>query len=101
METTACVFSHPVQLSVTLWTVACLSIGVSQQEYWSGLAFPPLGDLPDPGIEPTSPALQVDSFTTEPPGKPETGDADKSTHTAKNFLAQNVNSAEKLCTKLS
>ena len=94
-----CSLTH-VQLSVT---VSCLSIGFSQQGYCSGLAFPPLGDLPDPGIEPTSPALQVDSFTTEPPGKPdiETGDADKSTHTAKNFLAQNVNSAEKLCTKLS
>ena len=90
-----------VQLFVTLWTVACLSMGFSQQEYWSGLTFLLLGDLPHPGIKPTSPALQVDSFITEPPGKPdmETRDADKSTHTAKNFLAQNVNSAEKLCTK--
>ena len=45
----------------------------SRQEYWSGLPCPPLGDLPDPGIEPTSPtspALQVDSLTAEPPGKP-------------------------------
>ena len=41
-----------------------------RKEYWNGLPFPPPGDLPDPGIEPTSPALQVDSFTTEPPGKP-------------------------------
>ena len=51
---------------VTPWTVACqvpLSLGFSRQEYWSGLAFPSLGDLPDPGIEPRSPALWTDSFT--------------------------------------
>ena len=44
-----------------------------RQEYWSGLPFPPPRDLRDPGIEPgspLSPALQADSFTTEPPGKP-------------------------------
>ena len=40
------------------------------QEYWSGLTFPPLGDLPDPGTEPASPALQADFLTTEPPRKP-------------------------------
>ena len=51
---------------MTLWTVAHqapLSMGVSRQEYWSGLPFPPPGDLPDPGIEPASPtlpALQAD-----------------------------------------
>ena len=46
-----------VQLSVTLWTVAHqapLFMGFSMQEYWSGLPCPPPGDLPDPGIEPTS-----------------------------------------------
>ena len=37
------------------------------QEYWSGVPFPPLGDLPDPGIEPRSPAFQADSLTSEPP----------------------------------
>ena len=42
------------------------------QEYWSGLPFPSPGDLPDPGIEPRSPALQVDALTSEPPGKPRT-----------------------------
>ena len=41
------------------------------QEYWSGLPFPSPGDLPDPGIEPGSPALQADSLTSEPPGKPQ------------------------------
>ena len=38
-------------------------------EHWSGLPFPPPGDLPDPGIEPTSLALAGGYFTTEPPGK--------------------------------
>ena len=50
-----------------------LSMGLSRQEYWSGLPFTPLGDLLDPGIEPTfpaSPALAGGFFTTEPPGKP-------------------------------
>ena len=41
----------------------------SRQEYWSGLAFPSPGDLPDSGIKPGSPALQGDSLTSEPPGK--------------------------------
>ena len=41
-----------------------------RQEYWSGLPFPSLGDLPDTGIKPTSPALAGRFFTGEPPGKP-------------------------------
>ena len=44
------------------------SMGFSRQEYWSGLTFPSLGDLPDPGIEPRSPALQADALPSEPPG---------------------------------
>ena len=44
--------------------------GFSMQEYWSGLSCPPPGDLPNPGIEPKSPVLQVNSSLTEPPGKP-------------------------------
>ena len=59
---------------MTPWTVvACqapLSTGFSWQEYWSGLPFFSPGDLPDPGIEPRSPALQADSLPSEPPGKP-------------------------------
>ena len=50
-----------------------LSMECSRQEYWSGLPFPSPGDLPDPGIEPTSPvapALQGHSLSAEPPGKP-------------------------------
>ena len=60
-----------VQLFVTLWTVARqapLSVGFSRQEYWSGLPFPPPGDIPDPGTKPTSPALAGGFFTTELPG---------------------------------
>ena len=57
-------FSH-IQGFATLWTVARqapLSMGFSRQEYWSGLPCPPPGDLPDPGIEPRSHALQGNSF---------------------------------------
>ena len=58
-----------VWLSATLWTVthqAPLSVEFSRQEYWSGLPFPSAGDLPDPGIEPMSPALQAN--LSKPPG---------------------------------
>ena len=47
-----------------------LSMGFSRQERWSGLPFPSPGDLPNPGIEPGSPALQADTLSSEPPGKP-------------------------------
>ena len=47
-----------------------LFVEFSGQEYWSGLPFPSPGDLPVPGIEPRSPALQADSLLSEPPGKP-------------------------------
>ena len=50
-----------------------LSRGFSSQEYWSGLPFSSPGDLPQPGIEPVSPALQADSLPSEPPGKPPRG----------------------------
>ena len=62
-----------VRLFVTPWIVAYQappSMGFSRQEYWSGLPFPSPGDLPDPRIEPWSPALQADTLTSEPPGKP-------------------------------
>ena len=62
-----------VRLFATLWTVAYQappSMKFSRQEYWSGLPFPSPGDLPDPGTEPGSPALEADTLTSEPPGKP-------------------------------
>ena len=58
---------------VTPWTVARwvpLTMGFPRQESWRGLPFPSPGDLPDPGIEPASPALAGRFFTTQPPGKP-------------------------------
>ena len=64
--------SH-MRLFVTPWTVALqapLSMGFSRQEYWTGLPFPPPGDLSDPGIKVTSPALAGGFFTTETPGNP-------------------------------
>ena len=65
-----------VQLFVTPWTIAhqaSPSMGFLRQEYWSGLPFPPPGDLSDTGIEPMSPVfptLQADSLLLEPSGKP-------------------------------
>ena len=65
-----------IRLFETLWTVARqapLSIGFSRQEYWSGVPFLPPEDLPDPGIEPESPAapaLQVDSLPPSHRGGP-------------------------------
>jgi len=62
-----------VQLFETPRTVAYQappSMGFSRQEYWSGLPFPSPGDLPDPGIELRSPALQADSLTSENQGSP-------------------------------
>ena len=68
-----CLLLGRVQLSATPWTVAhqaLLSMGFSRQESWSGLPFPSPRDLPNLGIEPTSPALQADTLLSEPPGKP-------------------------------
>ena len=62
-----------VRFFATPWTVACqapLSMGFPRQEYWSGWPFPSPGDLPDPGIEPASPALAGGFFTTAPAGQP-------------------------------
>ena len=65
-----------VWLFMTQWTVAHqapLSVGFSRQEYWSGLPFPPPGNLPHPGIEPTSllsSTLAIEFFTLVPPAKP-------------------------------
>ena len=61
-----------VQLFATPWIVAHQappSMGFSRQQCWSGLPFPSPGDLPDPGIEPGSPALQAETLPSEPPGK--------------------------------
>ena len=75
-QSCSCMCAHSLQLCLTLCdptTVARqapLSMGFSRQEHWSGFLCPPPGDLPNPGIEPESPALQVSFLSPEPPGKP-------------------------------
>ena len=72
----SCAVCSVMSDAATSWTVACqapLSMEFSRQEYWSGLPFHTLGDLPNPGIKPTSlasPALAGGFFTIVPPGKP-------------------------------
>ena len=68
-----CVSYSVVSDSATQWTVAHqapLSMGWPRQEHWSGLPFPSPEDLPDPGIEPWSPAQQADSLLFELQGTP-------------------------------
>ena len=59
--------SH-IKLFATPWTIQFMEF--SRPEYWSGQPFPSPRDLPNPGIEPRSPALQADSLPAKPPGKP-------------------------------
>ena len=71
--TNVCSVASVMSNSATPWTIAHqapLPMGFLRQKYWSGLPFPPPGDLPDPGIDSPSPALTTGFFTTEPPGKP-------------------------------
>ena len=68
----ACVLSC-TRLFATPWAVthqAPLSMGFSRREYWGGLPFPTTGELPNPGIKPTCPALAVGFFTTKYLGSP-------------------------------
>ncbi|XDA75933.1 hypothetical protein R6Z07F_006097 [Ovis aries] len=62
-------------------------MGFPRQEYWSELPFPSPGDLPDPGIEPTFPALAGEFFTAEPPGKTKEG-----IHRRRDILPSSVSS---------
>ena len=66
-----------------------LSVRFSRQGYWSGLPFPSPGDLPDPGIEPGSPALQADSLPTELQGKPNCGLNELENLAKSRYLADN------------
>ena len=65
-----CIFSQDIKHIHKVAHQAPLFTGFSRQEYWSGLLFPSLGDLPNPGIKPRSSVLQTDPLPTEPPGKP-------------------------------
>ena len=62
--------------------------GFSRQEYWSGLPYPPPGDLPNPGIEPRPPTLQANSLLSEPPGKPYKGVCKSKRKRGKSFQNQ-------------
>ena len=71
-----CSCSDISNFSASPWTVAHqtpLSVGFPRQESWRELPFPSPGDLPDPGIQPSCPALAGGFFTTDPPGKPDRG----------------------------
>ena len=97
-----CVLSH-VWLFVTPWTVAHqapLLQGFPNQDYWSGLPFPPPGDLPDPGLEPVSPvspALADRFFTTGPPGKPPESYAWQVVWVGLHFSSCNPHAQRELC----
>ena len=67
------------------------SMGFYRQQYWSGLPFPSPGNLPDPGIEPRSPALQVDSLPAEPQGKPKNTGVGSLSLLQQIFLTQELN----------
>ena len=91
-----CVLSHSV-VSDSLWPhrlqpsrLLC-PWGFPRQEYWSGFSYPPPKDLPNPGIKPRSPALQVDSLPTEPPGKPKNTGVSSLSLLQRVFLAQDLN----------
>ena len=78
----------------TPWTLAhqaSLSMGFSRQEYWSGLPYPPPGDLPNPEIKPRSPALQAHSLPAEPPGKPKNTGVGSRSLLQQIFLTQESN----------
>ena len=88
-----------VQLFEAPWTVARrapLSMEFLRQEDWSGLPFPSPGDLPNPGIEPKSPALWVDSLPAELPGKPNL----KIKQGVKTFFKQRFFFYSKSCSRL-
>ena len=95
-----------VRLFVTPWTVprqAPLSMGFSRQEYWSGVPSPSPGDLPDPGVEPLSPASpapQADSLPSEPPGKPMNTGAGSLSLLQGIFPTQELNQSLVLCRQI-
>ena len=68
VQTLSCI--QPFANPQTVARQAPLAMGFPRQEYWNGLPFPSPGDIPSPGMEPTSPELAGGFFTTEPPGKP-------------------------------
>ena len=76
---------------------APLSTELSRQKYWSGLPFPSPADLPNPGIEHRSPALQADSVLSEPPGKPKNTGVGSLSFLQRIYLTQESNQGLLLC----
>ena len=87
-----------VWLFVTPWTIQ--SMEFSRTEYWSGYPFPSPRDLPNPGIEPRSPALQVDSLPDEPQGKPKNTAVGSLSLLQRIFLTQELNWGLHHCWKI-
>ena len=69
----------------------CDPLKFSRPEYWSGYPSPPPGDLPNPGMEPRSPALQADSLPAKPPGKPKNAGVGSLSLLQRIFLTQKLN----------
>ena len=91
-----CVLSHSVVSDALCSPMNCtyqapLSMEFSRQEYWSALPFPSPGDLPNPGIESRSPALQTDSLPSEPSGKPMNTEVGSQSPLQGIFLTQELN----------
>ena len=87
-----------VRLFVTPWTAAYqapLSMEFSSPEYWSWLPFPSPGDLPDPGIKLGFPTLKVDSLPSEPPGKPNTENTQRTVNTSVVYAWLRILSADR------
>ena len=78
-----------VQLFATPWTTQ--SMEISRPEYWSGQTFPSLGNLPNPGIKPRSPAMQADCLPAEPQGKPKNTPVSRLSLLRQIFLTQELN----------
>ena len=94
MSIVLCLVAQSIWLVMTPWTLAASLLcpwGFSRQECWSGLPFPSLGDLPNPGIKPRSPTLQVDSLPSEPPGKPRKAGVGSLSLLQGNFPTQKLN----------
>ena len=100
-----CVCAYVHVKAICAWLQLCLTLcnpmdcslpgssvhGILQEEYWSGLPCPPPGDLPNPGIEPRTPTLQVDSLPSEPPGKPQNSGVGSLSLLQGSFLTQKLN----------
>ena len=89
-----CLVTQSCLTLFTPWTIPCqapLSMGVPSQEDWSRLPVPSPGDLPNPGIEPRSSALQDDSLPAEPQGKPKNTGVGSLSLLQQIFLTQELN----------